>query len=297
VHCSVGVQCQPGLLCGDRLQGLHGHGLALEYEAAEDSRRQRKYVHHSRRPCVLVLSPSPVYHFDSCVPGEPGSASTSVLFLHLLQKRIFVNEWHWFYRVNDLPPTQPTVVESLKQTQCSHPTHSLNSLLCLTSEGHSDLHVEQSRACDQITSMSQSWSATTCYSHVFRGRPSGHFQPAARWLPFVTLITGCNTVWAGVPSGRRMMWPKMACLRSAITSGRSTSFVCPLTESLVIKSYQLICRMRSYAFMWNACTHPIQVKPLTGPILPSSSSGLQLYKNKEHWAPVSVMILDLSLIV
>ena len=41
----------------------------------------------------------------------------------------------------------------------------------LTNDGNcSDLHVERSSACDQITSMSQSWSAMTCCSHVFRGR-------------------------------------------------------------------------------------------------------------------------------
>jgi len=51
-------------------------------------------------------------------------------------------------------------------------------------------------------------------------------------LTLVTLITCCNTVWAGVSSRRRMTWPKIACLRSAVTSGRSTSFVCSLTESL-----------------------------------------------------------------
>jgi len=70
-----------------------------------------------------------------------------------------------------------------------------HSMLRLTSEGRSGLHVERSWACDQITSMSQSWSMTTCCSHVFRGR---RFQSAASWFPFVTLTTCCKTVWAGV---------------------------------------------------------------------------------------------------
>ena len=72
----------------------------------------------------------------------------------------------------------------------------------------------------------QSSSAMTCCSHVFRDRPGGCFHPAARWLPFVTLLTCFNTVWAGVSSGRQTMWPKTARLRSAMASGSSTSFVC-----------------------------------------------------------------------
>jgi len=75
--------------------------------------------------------------------------------------------------------------------------------------------------------------------------------------PFVTLITCCNTVWADVSSGRRMMWPKMARLRSSMTSGRSTCFVVSLTESLIRKSYQLICKIRRCAFIWNACRNVI----------------------------------------
>jgi len=143
-------------------------------------------------------------------------------------------------------------MSSQRHYGCCKPTaHSLtHSLLRLTSEGHSDLHAERSWICKQITWVSQCWSMTTC-SHVFRGRPGGHFQPAVRLLPFMTLVTYRKTVWAGVFPGRRMMWPKIAAIR--YDQWKSTSFVCSLTESLVIKSYQLICRMRHCAFLWNAC--------------------------------------------
>jgi len=40
---------------------------------------------------------------------------------------------------------------------------------------------------------------------------------------------------------------KVARLRSAVTSGSSTSFVCYLMESLVVKSYQLMCGVEYYA--------------------------------------------------
>jgi len=119
---------------------------------------------------------------------------------------------------NNLPESQMThfqqiqnslVCDVVKAPKYCHTTlsHALftHSLLRLTNEGRSDLHVERSSACDQITSMSQSWSAMTCF-----------------WQFSVVDVS-------------------MACQRSAITSGRSTSFICSPTESLVLKSTSWQC--------------------------------------------------------
>jgi len=82
-------------------------------------------------------------------------------FFHLFQKRTFVDKWHMLLRVG-CPSCHPSNrVKALKEIQSIEATRSLthsltHSLLRLTSEGRSKLHIERSWACDQITSISQS---------------------------------------------------------------------------------------------------------------------------------------------
>jgi len=129
-----------------------------------------------------------------------------------------------------------------------------HSLLCLTSEGRSDLQNEWSCADDHSESIVHPWSSSTCYIQVFPGRPGGRFQSGAGHLPCDRLTQCWRILWAGTSGGRRQTCPSSESLLSAMMRGRSVSFVWLRTESLVTKSYHFMFRMRRCVFMWKACS-------------------------------------------
>ena len=106
-----------------------------------------------------------------------------------------------------------------------------HSLLCLTSEGHSDLHNERSCANDHSESIVHLRSSSTCCIQVFFGRPGGRFQSGAGHLLCERLMQ-CRMLWAGTSGGRRQTCPSNECLLSAMMRGRSVSFVWFRMESL-----------------------------------------------------------------
>ena len=120
-----------------------------------------------------------------------------------------------------------------------------HSLLCLTSEGRSDLHNERSCADDHSELIVHPWSSSTCYIQVFLGRPGGRFQLGAGHLPCERLTQCLRILWAGTSGGRWQRCPSNECLLSAMMRGRSISFVWLRTESLVTKSYHFLFRIYS----------------------------------------------------
>ena len=122
-------------------------------------------VNFTQKPCEVIYGSTHTLHlhFNSRFPGEPGSVTSHSISSSTCSRK----EHSWtngtcFYGSDVLPVTHPTGLKHWRKFKALKPharslTHSLtHSLLRLTSEGRSKLHIERSWACDQITSISQS---------------------------------------------------------------------------------------------------------------------------------------------